>query len=267
MTLNNLLNNATLIKTAIQPMNHNIPVILERKKMYLQAVAKYNYYPLQDEKSTSTELSSSKIFTQSLDGLEYGEAVLAIQPIPYLLDGDDLIQAFDKLSENLAQYIDTHRQIFAKAEKNGYIPFHNIEVHEPDFELRTNGHVLEHQNIIHFFSQVGLKQHLLKPQKLRNDINTDPNIFYIKIDEDNDHLAVKVIFKPIENKDDPEYVVQNVELVVIQDCRDEVLKSISQPILEDLNQNFECAVEEFDALIRIINLRNGIAFKDADLPF
>ena len=80
-------------------------------------------------------------------------------------------------------------------------------------------------------------------------------------------MAVKVIFKPIENKDDPEYVVQNVELVVIQDCRDEVLKSISQPILEDLNQNFECAVEEFDALIRIINLRNGIAFKDADLPF
>ena len=120
MSLNNLLNNATLIKTAIQPMNHNIPVILERKKMYLQAVAKYSYYPLQDEESTSTEFMSSKIFTQPLDGLEYGEAVLAIQPIPYLLDGDDLIQAFDKLSENLAQYIDTHRQIFAKAEKNGY---------------------------------------------------------------------------------------------------------------------------------------------------
>lgn len=267
MTLNHLLNNATLIKTAIQPMNHNIPVILERKKMYLQAVAKYNYYPLQDEKSTSTELLSSKIFTQKLDGLEYGEAVLAIQPIPYLLDGDDLIQAFDKLSENLVQYIDTHRQIFAKAEKNGYIPFHNIEVHEPDFELRTNGHVLEHQNIINFFSQVGLKQHLLKTQVLRNDINTEPNIFYIKIDEDEDHLVVKVTFKPIENKDEPEYVVQNVELVIIQDFRDEVLKSVSQPMIEDLNQNFECAVEEFDTFIRIINLRNGIAFKDADLPF
>lgn len=267
MSLNNLLNNATLIKTAIQPMNHNIPVILERKKMYLQAVSKYSYYPLPNEESNSTEFMSSKVFPHSVEAMQYGEAVLAIQPIPYGLDGDDLIQAFNKLSENLVEYIDTHKQIFNRAEKNGYIPFHDIQVHEPDFGLRTNGHVLEHANIISFFSQVGLKQHLLKTQMLRSDINTAPNIFYIKIDEDDDHLVVKVTFKAIENKDDPEYVVQNVELVLIHDSRDEVLKSVSQPIIEDLNQNLDCAVEEFDTFIRIINIRNNIGFIDADTPF
>lgn len=267
MSLNSLLNNAMLIKTAIQPMNHNIPVVLERKKMYLQAVAKYSFYPIEDQESNLDKFMTSHDPFASVIGLQYGEAVLAVQPIPFELNGDDLIQAFDKLSESIAEYTNTHRMIFAKAQNGGYIAFHNIQVHEPDFELRCNGHILERNNITNFFMQVGVKQHLLKTQVLRSDINTQPNIYYIKIDKDEEQLVIKTTFKPIENKDEHEYVVQNIELVKVQDNRDEVLKSVPQFVIDDLNQNLECAVDEFSGFIRIINTRNNIQFVDTDLPF
>lgn len=266
MSLNSLINNAELIKTVIQPMNHHIPVTLERKRMHLQAVAKYSYYPIDDPETNIDKFMVTFDPFKQMEGLRYGEAVLAIEPIPYNLNGDELMQAYDKLAEKIADYTNIHSRIFAKAQNGGYIEFHDISVHEPDFDLRCNGHLLELSNITDFFKNIGLKQQLVKPQVLRNDINTQPNVYYFKIDNNQEQLAIKVIIQPMDRKE-PVYVVQNIELVAIHDNRDEVLKSVPQFVIESINQNIEYEEDVFYRFINTVNGRNMIVLLDIDLPF
>ncbi len=266
MSLNSLINNAVLIKTAIQPMNHHIPVTLERKRMYLQAVAQYSYYPIEDTESNLEKYSTNFNPFKQLHGLQYGEAILAIEPIPYTLNGDELIQAYDKLSERLAEYTNTYSSLFNKAEKGGYIGFHDISVHEPDFDLKCNGHLLELTNITDFFENIGLKQELVKTQVLRDDINIHPNIYYFKVDNDQENLALKITIQSMDHED-PQHIVQNIEMVKISDSRDEVLKSVQQFVIDSINENLEFAGDEFFRFINIVNGRNNIVFADLDLPF
>lgn len=266
MSLNSLMNNTVLIKTAIQPMNHHIPVILERKRMYLQAVAKYSYYPTQDTESNLEHYHTNFNPFNQPHGIQHEEAILAIEPIPYTLNGDELIQAYDKLSEKLAEYTNTYSHIFNRAEKCGHIGFHDISVHEPDFDLRCNGHLLELPNIIAFFENIGKKHELVKVQATRNDINIHPNIYYFKIDNDQEDLALKVTIQSMDHED-PQHIVQNIEMVKISDSRDEVLKSVQQFVIDSINENLEFAGDEFFRFINIVNGRNNIVFADLDLPF
>jgi len=242
MTIDSLLNTSNHISTHLMAHGHKIPMQLQRKSSYLQALVKHTYQ--KDETYNEENLA------------EYGyqEVIIAIEPISPT--ESNLNDAYLRLNSSIEAYIAKHSQIFSKAHIGYDINWHEISVHEAKFSSLCYGHLVELANLLEFLKLSGSSSLMVQPNFLRREINTQKDVFYFSIDKDDSVNAIKVTTNLNVGDDTciaPKFIL-NVELVSIRDFRDQVLLSVEEHVLEDVNQHLETEPELYRTFLESTQL-------------